>query len=192
MMLCMHSKFCFLFCRLLVPVPPVESDAALDADEEENAKTKDVTKQNIKKEVEYTVSNDRLSCSSAQSSSSSSGSWRDRAEHQYQRPLGDVFIRYVYDQDGVRQTLVGKDADASLYEATMRLDHYDSDEDLGMSKDAQKRRKCPTISCGYAPDGTIRRMSKTEMRYSRENLKALFEKMIFPRTPVPLPCPEDS
>ena len=181
--LCIHSKHRLLFCRLLVPVPPVDSDAVVEV----GVETRDIPKQDIKEEVKYTAINDRLSCSSAQSSSSSAGSWRGRAEHQYQRPLGDIFIRYVYDQDGVRQTLAGKDADASLYEATMRLDHYysDSEEDVvGISEDAQRRRKYSTMSCGFADDGTLRRLPKKELRYSRQNLKAMLEIMYKPRTSI--------
>lgn len=214
--LCIYAKNWPIFRRLLFPEPPLESDAVAELEVEEEAETRDVSTKDMDavveveveeeieirsvltrciEEVKNSASNDRLSCSSAMSSSSSAGSWRDRAEHQHQRALGDIFIRYVDDQDGVRQTLRGKDADSTLYEAAMRLDHYDScdEEDLeGMSKEQQRRRKYSTMSCGYAPDGSIRRLPKKQLRYSRESLIAMFEKATLPRTNVLLPYSEDS
>lgn len=210
--LCIYSKKWPIFCRLLPPEPPLESDAVAELEVEEEAETREVSKKDMDavvkveeeietrsvlprftEEVKNTASNDRLSCSSATSSSSSAGSWRDRAGHQYQRALGDLFIRYVDDQDGVRQTLRGKDADSTLYEAAMRLDHYDScdEEDLvGMSKEQQMRRKYSTMSCGYAPDGSTRRLPKKQLRYSRESLIATLNTMIRPHTNALLPYSE--
>lgn len=175
-------------CRLLLPELPLESCA--------ETVIANIPTQNVDKEEKYTVISDRLSCSSALSSSSSAGSWRTPAGHQYKRPLGDLFIRHVFDQDGVRQTLRGKDADASLYSAVARLDHYDSsgEEELeeDVREDQQKRRQRSTMPCGYAIDGSIRRLPKRQLRYSRESLKAMLNKMIVPRSTVPLPSSEDS
>lgn len=133
-------------------------------------------------------------------SSSSSGRMDDeeamaQASMMSARAAGDVFIRHVYDQDGVRQTLRGKDADPGLYETMLRLGYVDSDSDGDEDEEEadgdwewserKRLRQYKTVSCGFGPDGTVRRMPKEELKYSSAKLKALLESMISPRTNIP-------
>jgi hypothetical protein len=122
---------------------------------------------------------------------------KGRASKMPRRAVGDLFIRQVYDQDGVRQTLRGKDADPGLYETILRLGNHDSDsgsdeddEEAEASAERFERRRLrqyQTVSCGYAADGTVRRLPKNLLKFSSAKLKALLEDMISPRTNIPRP-----
>lgn len=121
----------------------------------------------------------------------------ERASKMPRRAPGDIFIRHVNDQDGVRQTLRGKDADPGLYETILRLGYHDynsgSDEDneeggARLERSENRRlRQYNTVSCGYAPDGTVRRLSKNRLRFTSAKLKTLLDNMISPRTNIPQP-----
>ena len=122
---------------------------------------------------------------------------KGRASKMPRRAVGDLFIRRVYDQDGVRQTLRGKDADPGLYETILRLGHHDSDSGSGEDDEEEEAnaewferrrlRQYQTVSCGYAADGTVRRLPKHLLKFSSAKLKAMLEDMISPRTNIPRP-----
>lgn len=121
--------------------------------------------------------------------------WTGRASKMPRRAVRDIFFRHVYDRNGVKQTLRGKDVDPGLYETILRLGHQDSDsgsdsDDEEADAEWSERRRLRqynTVSCGYAADGTVRRLPKNLLRFSSSKLKALLEDMISPRTNVRQP-----
>jgi hypothetical protein len=145
------------------------------------------------------------------------------ARKQSKKNTGDVFYRYVDNEDGSQRKLRGRDADPDLYEMLLRMDYDESDSDeveatvgeVGRAEGREEERrrgsgdgegrggrgggkrekggrdseeelpkprnrlsKYNTMSCGYAADGSIRRLPKSVLRYSKESLLSLLDEVL--------------
>ena len=124
------------------------------------------------------------------------------ANKRRKRNTGDVFYRIVDYENGRQSKVRGHEADATLNETLLRMDYDDSDSDEVkgvVSERVQGRRgsdggrevdpsKCrnrlsqyDTLSCGYADDGSIRRLPKSLLRYSKRKLLDVLDSMFNPQ-----------
>ena len=131
------------------------------------------------------------------------------ASKRKKKNTGDVFYRIVNAEDGRQRKVRGHEADAQLNETLLRMDYDDSDGDEvkgAVSEGEQGRRgsdggregreicdnevdpseysnrlsRYDTLSCGYAADGSIRRLPKSLLRYSKKKLLDLLDEMFNP------------
>ena len=63
----------------------------------------------------------------------------------------------------------------------VRDESEDSDSEEELSKPRNRLSQYDTMSCGYAADGSIRRLPKSVLRYSRERLRDLLNEMFRPQ-----------
>lgn len=126
------------------------------------------------------------------SSSSSMRSAEQPARKRSKKNTADVFYRYVTNEDGSHTKLRGRDADHELYETLLRMDYEMSDLDeeettegeggrVKLPKPPNRLSKYDRFSCGYAADGSIRRLPKSLLRYSKERLRNLLNEMFRPQ-----------